>query len=235
MVRVDRNVADRRPLSGAFGRGRVRSRRARPARRRRAALAALDDWRVALLAIALRRLPEFQQSLQPWRAAYDGGLIRPISKEEMADASGPADSQNLFDRWVTPRRCGGGHGGRLGPSTLILGSDGWRPIAKPPKDPKADAELEAAKKLFEQGKFAEAEKAFAKIAKDRKGTPWGETAQYYLAESQYQRGKYVDAHDNFEKLHADLSRHRLPRQAGQPRIRHRPALEPPRRSQRPQG
>ena len=52
------------------------------------------------------------------------------------------------------------------PSTLILGSDGWRPIAKTPKDPKADAEFEAAKKLFEQGKFAEAEKA---ICQDRQG------------------------------------------------------------------
>ena len=46
-------------------------------------------------------------------------------------------------------------------------------------------------------------KQFAKIAKNRKGTPWGETAQYYLAESQFQRGKYVDAHDSFEKLHTD--------------------------------
>ena len=57
-------------------------------------------------------------------------------------------------------------------------------------------------KLFQQGKLAEAEKEFVKIAKDRKGTPWGETAQYYLAETQFQRGKYVDAHDSFEKLHA---------------------------------
>ena len=63
--------------------------------------------------------------------------------------------------------------------------------------------MQAATKAVQQGKFAEAEKAFAKIAKDRKGTPWGETAQYYLAETQYQRGKYVDAHDSFEKLHAD--------------------------------
>ena len=45
------------------------------------------------------------------------------------------------------------------------------------------------------------EKEFTKIAKNRKGTPWGETAQYYKAESQFQRGKYVDAHDSFEVLH----------------------------------
>ena len=119
----------------------------------------------------------FTSPLSAWRAAYDGSLIKPISKDEMADVGGAVDSQNLFDRWVTPRR---GHGKNSAdgssPSTLILGSDGWRPLAKKPKDPKADAELEAAKKLFEQGKFAEAEKVFARIAKDRKGTPWGETA-----------------------------------------------------------
>ena len=74
-------------------------------------------------------------------------------------------------------------------------------MAKPAKDPEADAEFKAALKLFQQGKFAEAEKEFAKIAKNRKGTPWGEDGQYYLAETQFQRKKYVDAHDSFEMLH----------------------------------
>ncbi len=57
--------------------------------------------------------------------------------------------------------------------------------------------------MFQQGKLAEAEKEFAKIAKNRKGTTYGENGQYYLAETQFQRKKYVDAHDSFEKLHAD--------------------------------
>jgi outer membrane protein assembly factor BamD (BamD/ComL family) len=159
---------------------------------------------VALFPLLLGGCQSFTSPFSAWRAAYDGSLIKPISNEEMADVSGAGDSQNLFDRWVTPRRTGTATNSADGSpsSTLILGSDGWRPIAKKPQDPKADAELEAAKKLFEQGKFAESEKEFTRIAKDRKGTPWGETAQYYLAESQYQRGKYVDAHDNFEKLHA---------------------------------
>ena len=47
-------------------------------------------------------------------------------------------------------------------------------MAKPAKDPKAEAEFQAALKLFQQGKLAEAEKEFARIAKNRKGTPWGE-------------------------------------------------------------
>jgi outer membrane protein assembly factor BamD (BamD/ComL family) len=57
--------------------------------------------------------------------------------------------------------------------------------------------------LFQQGKLAEAEKQFAQIAKNRKGTTWGEYSQFYLAESQFQRKKYVDAHDSYERLHAD--------------------------------
>jgi outer membrane protein assembly factor BamD (BamD/ComL family) len=157
---------------------------------------------MALFPLFFAGCQSFTSPLSSWRAAYDGGLIRPISNEEMADVSGTGDSQNLFDRWITPRRTGAANSNADGSaaSTLILGSDGWRPIAKKPNDPKADAELEAAKKLFEQGKFAEAENAFSKIAKNRKGTPWGETAQFYKAESQYQRGKYVDAHDSYEVL-----------------------------------
>src|SRR5207253_7282749 len=120
-----------------------------------------------------------------------------------ADAGGPADSTNLLQRWLTPRKNPAVTSSASPSSTLILGSDGWRPFAKPVPNPQADAELQAALKLFQQGKFAEAEKRFAPIAKQRKGTTWGENSQYYLAECQYQRKKYVDAHDSFERLHAD--------------------------------
>ena len=159
---------------------------------------------MALFPLLCAGCQSFTSPLSAWRAAYDRGLIRPITNEEMADASGSGNSQNLMDRWITPRNAGTANTNADGSagSTLILGSDGWRPIANTPKDPKADAEVAAAKKLFEQGKFAEAEKAFGKIAKNRKGTPWGEDAQYYKAESQFQRGKYVDAHDSYEALHA---------------------------------
>jgi outer membrane protein assembly factor BamD (BamD/ComL family) len=202
MVRVNGNIS----VSGPAG--------AKPSPARRWPRGRLTHMVVALSPVLFAGCQTFISPLSAWRAAYDGSLIKPISKDEMADAGGSGDSQNLFDRWVTPRRSGTGTGIGTGTgtgtdaadgsasSTLILGSDGWRPLAKKPKDPKADAELEAAKKLFEQGKLAESEKEFTRIAKDRKGTPWGETAQYYLAESQYQRGKYVDAHDNFEKLYA---------------------------------
>ncbi len=144
----------------------------------------------------------FVSPLTAWRAAYDRGLTRGVSKDEMADVTGSADSQNLMDRWLAPRRGPISSSDSSG-STLILGSDGWRPVAKPPKDPKAEAEFQAALKLFQQGKLPEAEKEFARIAKNRKGTAYGETGQYYVAVTQFQRKKYVDAHDSFEKLHAD--------------------------------
>jgi TolA-binding protein len=142
--------------------------------------------------------------LAQWRAAYDGNLFKRLSPEEAADVGGsPADSTNLLQRWLTPRRNPAAGPSDSPSSTLILGSNGWRPIVKPAPNPQADAEFQAAIKLFRQGEFAEAEKQFARIAKKRKGTNWGQDGQYYLAECQFQRKKYVDAHDSFERLHAD--------------------------------
>jgi outer membrane protein assembly factor BamD (BamD/ComL family) len=70
-------------------------------------------------------------------------------------------------------------------------------------NPEADREFQAAAALFQQGKRDEAEKAFAALAKNRKGTPWGEKGQFYLAESYYQTGRLVWAHDAYELLMKD--------------------------------
>jgi outer membrane protein assembly factor BamD (BamD/ComL family) len=158
----------------------------------------------ALLILPLAGCQTFSSPFSQWRAAYDGHLVRGPSREEMADATNSTDSSNLLDRWLTPKRAPGARSGDSS-STLILGSDGWRPMAKPAKNPQADAEFQAALKLFQTGKFAEAESQFAKIAKNRKGTPWGENGQYYLAETQYQRKNYVGAHENFERLLKDYT------------------------------
>jgi outer membrane protein assembly factor BamD (BamD/ComL family) len=144
----------------------------------------------------------FSSPLSQWRAAYDGNLVKGPTKEEMADAAGLSDSQNLLERWIAPRPDPGAKS-KDKSSTMILGSDGWRPMVKPAKDPVADAEYQEVEKLFQQGRFAEAEKGFAKIAKNRKGTPWGENSQFYLAESQFQLKNYVAAHDSFEMLHKE--------------------------------
>lgn len=89
------------------------------------------------------------------------------------------------------------------PSSLVLGSNGWKPMIRPEENPEAQKELDDALELFQRGDLARAESALAKIAKNRKETPWGEKAQFYLAETQYQRKKYINAHESFEKLVAD--------------------------------
>jgi outer membrane protein assembly factor BamD (BamD/ComL family) len=135
--------------------------------------------------------------LSLWRQATDSSLSKGPTKEELND------NRNLMARWLSPKKNPHADPDSINPpSTLILGSDGYKPM-QPPKNPEADAELQAAERLFQQGKFEEATPLFTRIAKNRKGTPWGEKAQYYLAESFYQRGKLVDAHNSFEKLHAD--------------------------------
>jgi outer membrane protein assembly factor BamD (BamD/ComL family) len=123
-----------------------------------------------------------------WRMASDATL---------AKAPEGLERKGLLGRWISPR-APKSSASEVG-DAMVLGSDGWSPL-KPPKDPEAEAELAAAEALFNQGKFAEAESAYAAIAKRRKETPWGEKAQFFLAESQYQQGQYVAADTSFEEL-----------------------------------
>jgi outer membrane protein assembly factor BamD (BamD/ComL family) len=120
--------------------------------------------------------------------------------------------RTLLERWLNPKGSNPSEKKNEDPdalpnskseSTLVLGSDGWRPMMKPKANPEAEKELDEAQKLFQQGNLAEAETAYKQIAKKRKGTQWGEKALYYVAECQYQQRKYVKANDSFEKLVAD--------------------------------
>jgi outer membrane protein assembly factor BamD (BamD/ComL family) len=135
--------------------------------------------------------------LTAWRMGRDASLSKGPTKDELQD------DRNLMARWLSPKRPrSSAVAADKAPSPLILGSDGWKPM-KPVPNPEADAEFQAAERLFQQGKLDEAEKAFQNLAKNRKGTPWGERGQFYLAETQYQSGKYVAARDSFEKLVSD--------------------------------
>ncbi|MFO0892254.1 MAG: outer membrane protein assembly factor BamD [Isosphaeraceae bacterium] len=167
---------------------------------------------VPLLACAATGCQSFNVPLAQWRAGYDPGLAKKITKEEKNGTASEKveEPRRLLGRWLGPKGSEPAPEGKdadvpssKSSSPLVLGSDGWRPMLKPKTDPEADKELEDALALFKQGKLAEAEAAFWKIAKRRKGTHWGEKAQYYLAESQYQQKKYVKANDSFEKLFAD--------------------------------
>lgn len=131
--------------------------------------------------------------LAHWRLGVDDSLSpAPTDKET-------GDTRNFMARWLKP---GKPPAGEFNPNPLVLGSNGWRPM-KAESNPEADKEFREAYALFQQGKLTEAETAFAKLAKARKGSPWGEKGQFYLAETQFQRGKYVSAHDNFVILMKD--------------------------------
>jgi outer membrane protein assembly factor BamD (BamD/ComL family) len=134
--------------------------------------------------------------LSLWRQGNDDSLSKGPTKDEIND------NRNLMARWLTPKRNPHSNPDAINPSPLMNGSDGYKPM-QAPKNPEAEAEFQAAERLFQQNKLEEAEGLFAKLAKNYKSTPWGEKGQYYLAECQYQRGKLVTAHTSFEKLVAD--------------------------------
>ena len=77
-----------------------------------------------------------------------------------------------------------------------------RPLQAPPSV-QLDGAIRSAPELFRLSRFAEAEPQFAWIAAVRRGTSWGERAQYHLAECQYQQKRYVAALASFERLHTE--------------------------------
>ncbi|MGZ3379948.1 MAG: tetratricopeptide repeat protein [Isosphaeraceae bacterium] len=166
----------------------------------------------ALLACGLSGCQSFSVPFAQWTAGYDPSLTKKISKAEKDGTTSETveEPRTLLQRWLNPKKdkeAKDDDSSKLpsskSPSTLVLGSDGWRPMLKPQKNPEAEKEFDEAHKLFQQGKLAEAETAFAKIAKNRKGSHWGERAQYYVAEIQYQQKRYVKANDSYERLFAD--------------------------------
>jgi outer membrane protein assembly factor BamD (BamD/ComL family) len=135
--------------------------------------------------------------LSLWRQGTDSSLSKGPTQDELND------KRNLLARWLTPKVNPHSNPDAINPpSPLVLGSNGYKPV-ETPKNPEAEAEFQQGERLFQQGKLEEAERVFAKLAKDRKGSPWGEKGQYYVAECQFQRGKLVDAHTSYEKLVAD--------------------------------
>jgi outer membrane protein assembly factor BamD (BamD/ComL family) len=128
--------------------------------------------------------------LARWRMARDSAVAPGVSADEIGDKRGP------MARLFSPRP---GPPADPNKSTLVLGSDGWAP-ARPIANPAADKELAEAESLYQQGKTSEAEQAFARIAKKRKESRWGETAQFRLAELQFKRGDYRAANDSYVAL-----------------------------------
>jgi TolA-binding protein len=91
--------------------------------------------------------------------------------------------------------------GALGAGTNVQGPAD-RPL-QAPRNVQLDGAIRSAPELFRLGRFAEAEPQFAWIAAVRRGTSWGERAQYHLAECQYQQKRYFAALSSFERLHTE--------------------------------
>jgi outer membrane protein assembly factor BamD (BamD/ComL family) len=128
--------------------------------------------------------PRYDESLA-------SGMVRP---EE-------SDPNRFLARYLNPAKTPHASSGKE-PRSFTLSNEGWTPIKEAP-NPEADKELEAATALYRQGKYDQAEPLFAAIAKKRKGESWGMKAQFLLAESYYEQGKYYWANDAYVLLMKD--------------------------------
>lgn len=128
------------------------------------------------------------------RAANDDSLSPSPTVEERAD------DRNFFSRLFWPEKIIRETPEPGSISNFVLDkAQGWK-LAPPPPDPAAEQDYTAAMELYQQGDLEAAEKAFGKIARNRKLTAVGEDAQFHLAECQFQRKRYVQAHDNYDEL-----------------------------------
>ncbi len=169
----------------------------------------------ALLALAVATATGcqgFTGALSQWRAAYDSGLAQPLTAEELARSktSKVASNDSLLKRWLSPRdpdAAGDEHdptsGPQRDPDGKVMGSDGWTKFFKQPVDEDAQKDLDAAFADYEAGNLRQAESAFSRIARVRKGTPYAEKALFYLAETQFKRKKYMAAHESYDRLFAE--------------------------------
>jgi outer membrane protein assembly factor BamD (BamD/ComL family) len=108
--------------------------------------------------------------------------------------------KTLFSQWMSKARTPF-TSGLLGDSPTLLGQRAWEKT-KANTDALSESELSAAIKLVNSGQLRDAERMLKVIAarETKKVTPYGEKAQYWLAETQFRLQQYVKAHDNFELL-----------------------------------
>lgn len=101
-------------------------------------------------------------------------------------------------------------------SMVLRGGDGRTGKAEAAIDPNDPAyvDLEAARKLHQEGKHREAERAFHKLAENNKNPmPILEEARYYEAESQRLQGDYRNAEATYKRLMKDFRTGRYTDQA----------------------
>ncbi|MBI1322273.1 outer membrane protein assembly factor BamD [bacterium] len=143
-----------------------------------------------------------------WSMTRDQGIAKGISDEEYANAKGSkerfgplgvVDYLRGKDKSQSTTNAAEVAADSLKRTTS---RDNWK-LQQVQADPETEAEFEGAEKAFQQGQFSAAKKTFAKLAKRRKGTPFGESAQFYVAECAFQNSDFVTAHNAYEQLVAD--------------------------------
>ncbi len=162
-----------------------------PARTRRPARSARRGLAVAAI-LASAGIPAQAGPIADWFASRTAPV--PYSPDP------EGKEKNLMSRWMTRDRTPFSSG-TMGATSVILGEKGWEKT-KHVADPRAEAEFLAARKVFDAGDYAAAEPLLYALAKRevKNGTPWGEKAQYYLAEAQFRRQEFVKANDSYERL-----------------------------------
>jgi len=118
----------------------------------------------------------------------------------LPESDGKTNS-SLINRWLSGEKTPFSSTGSMGDTSVFLGQKGWEKTRAAP-DPVAEAEFNAAKKRYDSGDLAGALKLFTPLAKRevKKGGPWGEKAQWWKAETEFQLKKYTQANDSYEIL-----------------------------------
>lgn len=148
--------------------------------------------------------------LSRWKMTRDDGIAKGISAEEYNGKQGPTAAQRfgpaglidyLRGKDVSQERT---NAAEVASNVLKKSSsrDNWN-INQVKADPETEADFNVAEAAFQQGKLPEARKAFARLAKRKKGTAFGESAQFYVAECEFQASDFVSAHNAYEQLVAD--------------------------------
>jgi outer membrane protein assembly factor BamD (BamD/ComL family) len=118
---------------------------------------------------------------------------------ETPDSNGTSD-KSFFSRWMGKARTPF-TSGVMADSPTLIGQKAWDK-SKAQVNPISESQISAAIKLINTGQLEDAERLLKVVAgrEIKNGTPYGEKAQFWLAETQFRLKKYVKAEDTFEVL-----------------------------------
>ncbi len=187
---------------------------------------------VLLLAISAAGCQSFSSPLAQWRAAYDSNLYKKMTPDELADSAGPGDSTNLLQRWLKPSQNPSTVNGHKTPSsTLVLGSDGWRPIAKQAPDPEGRRGIPGRTQAVQAREVRRGREGIRQDRQEAQGEHVGRERTVLPGRVPVPAEEVCHGQRQLREAPRRLSRDRISPEADRPRVRVRPALARPDRSQ----